>query len=53
MVLGRPVHFQGTGGGEQDTQAVAMLRDAAQRAGFDEVSFLFEPMRPRWNSKRG
>lgn len=44
IVLGRPVHFQGTGGREEDVRAVDMLTDAAARAGFASVTFLFEPM---------
>ncbi len=44
VVLGRPVHFQGTGGRDEDERAVAMLEEAAARAGFSDVAFLFEPM---------
>lgn len=44
IVLGRPVHFQGTGGSEEDARAVDMLTEAAARAGFESVTFLFEPM---------
>jgi len=39
-LLGRPVHFQG----EDDTFAEGRLRKAALLAGFEEVSFLPEPV---------
>ncbi|ABO23653.1 molecular chaperone [Shewanella loihica] len=43
-VIGRPVNFQGIGGEESNRQAEAILALAAKRAGFIEVSFLFEPL---------
>ncbi|MCL1127646.1 molecular chaperone [Shewanella surugensis] len=43
-VIGRPVNFQGIGGEQSNQQAEAVLRIAAQRAGFHEVAFLFEPI---------
>ncbi|MCG9711872.1 molecular chaperone [Shewanella insulae] len=43
-VIGRPVNFQGIGGEESNRQAEAILAMAAKRAGFNEVSFLFEPL---------
>lgn len=43
-VIGRPVNFQGLGGEESNRQAEAILTTAAQRAGFSQVSFLFEPL---------
>ncbi|WP_350431122.1 molecular chaperone [Shewanella sp. H8] len=43
-VIGRPVNFQGIGGEESNRQAEAILRLAASRAGFTEVTFLFEPL---------
>ncbi|MDO6618172.1 MULTISPECIES: molecular chaperone [unclassified Shewanella] len=43
-VIGRPVNFQGVGGEESNQQAQAILETAAKRAGFEQVSFLFEPM---------
>jgi len=43
-VIGRPVNFQGAGGEAENQQALSMLVAAAREAGFEEVSFLFEPM---------
>ena len=43
-VIGRPVNFQGAGGEAENQQALTMLVAAAREAGFEEVSFLFEPM---------
>jgi hypothetical chaperone protein len=43
-VIGRPVNFQGAGGEAENQQALSMLAAAAREAGFEEVSFLFEPM---------
>ncbi|ASJ96965.1 molecular chaperone [Shewanella marisflavi] len=43
-VIGRPVNFQGIGGEESNRQAEAILALAAKRAGFERVSFLFEPL---------
>ncbi|WP_394205797.1 molecular chaperone [Shewanella waksmanii] len=43
-VIGRPVNFQGIGGEESNQQAEAILRLAAQRAGFADVAFLYEPI---------
>ena len=42
-VLGRPVFFV-DGEPERDAQAQAALGDAARAAGFDEISFQFEPI---------
>jgi hypothetical chaperone protein len=44
VVIGRPVNFQGAGGDAENQQALTMLVAAAREAGFEEVSFLFEPM---------
>ncbi|WP_394132970.1 molecular chaperone [Shewanella maritima] len=43
-VIGRPVNFQGIGGEQSNLQAEAILTTAATRAGFESVSFLFEPL---------
>ena len=43
-VIGRPVNFQGVGGEKSNVQAQEILETAAKRAGFEQVSFLFEPM---------
>jgi hypothetical chaperone protein len=44
VVIGRPVHFQGAAGHEEDARALAMLREAAHGAGFRDVTFQLEPM---------
>lgn len=43
-VIGRPINFQGLGGDEANTQAVGILQRAAQRAGFRDVVFQYEPV---------
>jgi hypothetical chaperone protein len=43
-VIGRPINFQGTGGGEANHQAQGILQRAAQRAGFKDIEFQFEPV---------
>ncbi len=43
-VIGRPVNFQGRGGEESNQQAESILRRAAQRAGFRNIEFQFEPV---------
>ncbi|KJY82756.1 chaperone [Vibrio galatheae] len=43
-IIGRPVNFLGRGGEESNIQAEGILRRAAQRAGFKEVEFQFEPV---------
>lgn len=43
-VIGRPVNFQGTGGDDANRQALGILQRAAQRAGFKQVEFQFEPV---------
>ncbi|UXI00043.1 molecular chaperone [Photobacterium sp. TY1-4] len=43
-VIGRPVNFQGTGGEQANRQAEGILRQAAERAGFREIEFQFEPV---------
>ncbi|MEZ8092889.1 molecular chaperone [Photobacterium swingsii] len=43
-VIGRPVNFQGTGGERANQQAEGILRQAAQRAGFQHIEFQFEPV---------
>ncbi|WP_130830761.1 molecular chaperone [[Erwinia] mediterraneensis] len=43
-VIGRPVNFQGTGGDDANRQAQGILLRAAQRAGFRDVEFQFEPV---------
>ncbi|MCA6999348.1 molecular chaperone [Dickeya solani] len=43
-VIGRPINFQGMGGEESNRQAQGILERAAQRAGFRQVAFQFEPV---------
>ncbi|GAA0493455.1 MULTISPECIES: molecular chaperone [Tatumella] len=43
-VIGRPVNFQGIGGEDANRQAQNILLRAAQRAGFREVEFQYEPV---------
>jgi hypothetical chaperone protein len=44
VVIGRPVHFQGATGLEEDARALGMLSEAASAAGFREIAFQLEPM---------
>ncbi|GAL15581.1 putative heat shock protein YegD [Vibrio astriarenae] len=43
-VIGRPVNFLGRGGDKSNIQAEGILRSAANRAGFKDVEFQFEPV---------
>ena len=43
-MIGRPVNFQGTGGEDANRQAQGILQRAAERAGFAEIAFQFEPV---------
>jgi hypothetical chaperone protein len=43
-VIGRPVNFQAVGGDTSNQQAIGILTRAAQRAGFKDVEFLYEPL---------
>ncbi|KFZ38905.1 chaperone [Shewanella mangrovi] len=43
-VIGRPINFQGSGGADSNQQAEQILRRAAQRAGFKQIEFQFEPV---------
>lgn len=43
-VIGRPVNFQGLNASESNKQALDILTVAAQRAGFQQVEFLYEPI---------
>lgn len=43
-VIGRPINFQGTGGEEANQQAQGILQRAAERAGFRDIAFQFEPV---------
>ena len=43
-VIGRPVKFHGLGGETANQQAEAILLRAAKRAGFQQITFQFEPV---------
>jgi len=43
-VIGRPINFQGMGGEEANRQAQGILQRAAERAGFRDIAFQFEPV---------
>ncbi|HEY7181380.1 MAG TPA: Hsp70 family protein [Blastocatellia bacterium] len=43
-VIGRPVHFVGAGNENDDDFALNRLRSAAEKAGFEEIAFEFEPV---------
>ncbi len=43
-MIGRPVNFQGTGGEDANRQAQGILQRAAERAGFKDIAFQFEPV---------
>ncbi|MBM6549730.1 molecular chaperone [Marinomonas ostreistagni] len=52
-VIGRPVNFQGVNAQESNTQALAILTTAAQRAGFKSVEFQYEPIAAGLDFERG
>ncbi|HSD86098.1 MAG TPA: Hsp70 family protein, partial [Kofleriaceae bacterium] len=43
-VIGRPVRYWGAESDDDDARAVARMRDALGKAGFDEVVFEYEPV---------
>ncbi len=43
-VIGRPINFQGMGGDDANRQAQGILQRAAERAGFRDIAFQFEPV---------
>ena len=51
-VIGRPVRFHGTRGEEGNQQAVRIMTQAAQTAGFEKVSFLEEPIAAAYKIER-
>jgi len=53
VVLGRPVRFAGSSGEENDAQAEARLRAAAESAGFERVHFELEPIAAAYHYERG
>lgn len=44
VVIGRPVNFQGINAQASNQQALAILTTAANRIGFRDIEFLFEPL---------
>ncbi|MDP5212880.1 molecular chaperone [Pseudoalteromonas tunicata] len=43
-VIGRPVNFQAIGAEQSNQQALTILSNAAKKAGFIDVEFLYEPL---------
>jgi hypothetical chaperone protein len=43
-VIGRPINFQGLHGEESNRQAINVLTNAAQRVGFKDIEFQYEPV---------
>src|SRR5437870_2215523 len=52
-VVGRPVHFAGPGRPGDDDVAEARLRAGLARAGFDDVTFVLEPVAAAYHYERG
>jgi len=52
-VVGRPVHFAGPGRAGDDDVAEARLRAGLARAGFDDVTFVLEPVAAAYHYERG
>ncbi|HEX2933040.1 MAG TPA: Hsp70 family protein [Candidatus Binatia bacterium] len=52
LVVGRPVHFSGTKDGTDDDFALARLRAAFAKAGFEDVHFLPEPVAAAYKYQR-
>ncbi|MFT5540982.1 MAG: putative chaperone protein [Glaciecola sp.] len=51
-VIGRPVKFHGTRGEEGNSQAIDIMRKAAEKAGFTTVEFLEEPIAAAYKIER-
>lgn len=51
-VIGRPVKFHGSRGDEGNTQAIDIMTQAAQKAGFTYVEFLEEPIAAAYKIER-
>ncbi len=51
-VIGRPVKFHGTRGQEGNEQAIEIMTQAAQQAGFLQVEFLEEPIAAAYQIER-
>ena len=44
VVIGRPVNFQGVNSDQSNRQAIEIMTRSAERCGYKEVEFLFEPL---------
>lgn len=44
VVIGRPVNFQGVNSEKSNQQAIKIMTSAAQRCGYKEIEFLYEPL---------
>ena len=51
-VIGRPVKFHGSRGQDGNTQAIAIMSEAATKAGFSKVEFLEEPIAAAYKIER-
>jgi hypothetical chaperone protein len=51
-VIGRPVKFHGSRGEEGNKQAIDIMTQAAQKAGFERVEFLEEPIAAAYKIER-
>ncbi|GAA6185280.1 Hsp70 family protein [Aliiglaciecola sp. NS0011-25] len=51
-VIGRPVKFHGTRGDAGNNQAIDIMTQAAQKAGFNKVEFLEEPIAAAYQIER-
>ncbi|MDP5031604.1 Hsp70 family protein [Paraglaciecola sp.] len=51
-VIGRPVKFHGSRGEEGNTQAIDIMTQAAEKAGFKHVEFLEEPIAAAYKIER-
>jgi hypothetical chaperone protein len=50
---GRPAHFAGQGRAADDALAEARLRRALERAGFEDIVFVLEPVAAAWHYEQG
>ena len=44
VVIGRPVNFQGVDSATSNSQAIRIMTQAAQRCGYQQIEFLYEPL---------
>lgn len=51
-VIGRPVKFHGSRGDEGNNQAIDIMKQAAEKAGFSHVQFLEEPIAAAYKIER-